>query len=124
MDLREFISQGLQDVVGGILDAQKAVEAMSSDAVVSPTTVTNAKDILVAAGRYQAVTMVQFDIAVSASTSGSVEGGASGKIKIWPLGGADGNAKANASHERGHESRIAFEVPIALPRQYAKNKAE
>ena len=117
MELRTFIAQSLQDIVFGILDAQNAVKAAGSDAVVSPEIVDRSvHGEPKAAGRYQPVTMIRFDIAVVASTAGTVEATGKGGIKVWPFGAAEASAAANVNHERGHESRLAFEIPIALPR--------
>ncbi len=116
MDLREFISRSLQDVIGGIIDAQTAVQQGKSDAVVSPQIRPNVNSPLEARGRGQDVSMVHFDIAVSATTSGNVETAAKTGLKVFALGGADLSAQGTVGHERGHETRIAFQVPIALPR--------
>lgn len=116
MDLRDFVAAALSDVLLGVQDAQSNTRKHPTDAKVSPQLENVDTRSVKVAGRHQPVTMIKFDVAVSVSTRG--EAGADAKASISVLGVELGGAGGSAAieHTRGHQSRISFEVPVALPR--------
>ncbi len=104
MELKEFIEATLKQVLEGIEAAQANED--------------NGKNInaniglgklggnLINAGDYGTVTRVDFDVSVSAESSGG--GGA--KLKVFGIG-IEGGKESKA----GSENRISFSVPVRLP---------
>lgn len=113
MDLRTFISTALADIVGGIEDAQKETE--DSDAVIVPglsgsaaRTYQGHRGLLTAESH--PTTVVEFDVAVTATEGSSGKLGGGAKLQILWFG-ADAEEKA----EHSNVSRISFAIPVRLP---------
>ncbi len=94
MDVKEFLSETIRQVVEGILDAQK--QTKNKGAVVVPH------------GGSEKV--VRFDIAV-AVTEGTPASGI-GNLQVYG-NGSDANGKSESSNSIVH--RVQFEVPIEYP---------
>jgi len=95
MDLKDFVSETLRQIVDGVKDAQPA--AQSKGAVVVP--------------HYQHAEKVEFDVAVTA-VEGTEKGGKAGLL-VWSLGGAvSGKFESSTSTV----SRIRFSVAVELPK--------
>lgn len=95
MDIKEFISETLKQIIDGILDAQNYTG--TKNAVIVPCSDYNRN--------------VDFDIAVTV-----VEGketGAKAGISVWSIG-AGVAAKTESSSST--VSRIKFEIPVELPK--------
>lgn len=94
MDIKEFISQTLTQIIDGVVNAQ------------NQTCKTNA--VVVSAG--DNYIKVDFDIAVTV-VEGKETGGKAG-ISVWSIGaGVTGKTESSSSTV----SRIKFEIPIGLP---------
>ena len=110
MDLKEFVSQSLIQIIDGVSEAQE--HARSKGGYINPalrnignienTAVTNAG---------QAVQPVFFDVAISVTEDSSSSGG--GKIAIANLicvGGKSAESEVNAT-----TSKLSFKINLAIP---------
>ncbi|MDH4201813.1 MAG: hypothetical protein OEV87_02860 [Phycisphaerae bacterium] len=94
MDLKEFVSETLREIVEGVKDAQGF--ASQNGAVVAPY------------NDYQKT--VEYDVAVTVVEG--TEAGAKAGISVWSIG-AGGNVKTESTNTT--VSRIRFSVAIELP---------
>ncbi|WP_081158771.1 trypco2 family protein [Ensifer aridi] len=103
MDLKDFVAASLQQIVAGVKQAQAAEdgENINADGAGLPS----GKNAF-SSGSYGTFTIVEFDVAVSAETSG--KGGAN--LKVFGVG-VDGGGE----HKSGTANRIAFAIPVRLP---------
>lgn len=98
MDLQEFVSESLQQIINGVAEAQD--EAKSIGAKVNPSNsrgFTKFKDI-------------HFDIAVTVNSEKS--GTTGGKLQVAGIGFGKEGAQVN-SHQT--VSRVSFDVSILFP---------
>lgn len=103
MELREFVCETLKQVLAGVKEAQKSEggEHINAASFVFP------KDSKVfTSGSYGTFTIVEFDVAVSAETSG--KGGAN--LSVFGVG-----LEGGGQHKAGHANRVSFAVPLRLP---------
>ncbi len=108
MDLSQFVSETLSQIIEGTVTAQESARARN--AYVNPARLPSAGIEVFGAGfRRQDVV---FDVAVTASESTEKEGGA--KIAVWGVG-VGGSGKRESENQT--VSRIRFAVTIALPPQ-------
>jgi hypothetical protein len=107
MNLRSFTKQALEEVVGGVRDAQVAIGAMG--AVVSPGRLINSQGELSRPADYERLTTVEFDVAITATEEVATKGGVSA-LKILEVG-ADNRSTDTQT------SRIRFSVRVRLPLQ-------
>ncbi len=110
MNVQEFISTAITEIVAGVADARAAVSeygaSAGSDKVYGFTK--DQKIITDANGRQ--VTLVEFDIALTQADSTDTKGG------IGVFLGSVGMGSQGASHgESTTHSRIKFKVPVILP---------
>lgn len=105
MELQEFISSTLQQIMNGVKDAQAQVK--DTGGYIGP------------GGTHfdPALEMVHFDVAVTVSENTETQGG--GKIKVFSFFSAEG--KASKAAETACVSRITFDVPTVLPRMPQKD---
>lgn len=103
IDLKDFISNTLQQIVAGVKDAQQTEDGMNVNA---DNAGYGQGGNLFSAGTYGSFTRVDFDVAVGAETSGA--GKAS--IKVFGIG-----AEGGGEHKTNTASRINFSVPVRLP---------
>lgn len=104
MELKDFITQTLDQVIGGIKAAQEGEDGKLINARILGGV--DAGGMLVNAGGLGMLTRVDFDVLVSAETSGS--GGA--KLTVFGIG-----AEGAGEHKSASANRITFSVPIRLP---------
>jgi hypothetical protein len=102
MDLKTFIAETLRELVAGIREAQSSEEGGNINA----ESYGAASGHLMNGGTSGMFTRVDFDVAVSAETSGSGRGG----VRVFGVG-VDGQA----DHKTGHANRISFSVPVRIP---------
>lgn len=95
MDLKEFVSETLRQVIEGVKDVQEI--AAQNRAVVVPY--------------YDYSKTVDYDVAVTAVEG--KEAGAKAGISVWSIG-AGGNLKTESSNTT--VSRIKFSIPLELPK--------
>jgi hypothetical protein len=95
MDLKNFVSETLRQIVDGINDAQRPT--LPKDAVIVPY--------------YEKLEKVEFDVAVTAVEGTETSGKAS--INVWSIGaGVSGKSESSTSTV----SRIRFSVAVELPK--------
>lgn len=120
MELREFVSASLTQIVQGVADS--AVEISRLGGAVSPSFFASSSTNLL--GRLKSdgttpVYAVDFDVAVIASSTTSGEGGAKLQVAtILSIGG-----KIGGSDKDETTSRIKFSVPLSLPIDQASHEA-
>lgn len=117
MELRDFITTTINEIVAAVVLSQRYVTKCNIDAEVAP------RDPLIGSatiGRVKAyengsraiITEVQFDVAVTTSDEQGIKGGAGIKVVGIDLRiGADA-AKTSAASA---VTRISFNVPVILP---------
>ena len=113
MDLKEFVTETLVQIVQGVKDAQTKVSSNSSSSHISPQ-LSTAIGVLERQGRLVAqngglVHLVDFDVALTVTEGTGSKGGVG--IFVGAIGlGAQNESKASNSSI----SRIKFQVPITL----------
>jgi len=113
MELKEFISEALIQIVLGVEDAQGKIEG--SNAEISPRYHNRQQDTLeklkvVRSSKGNIIQHVDFDVAVS------VTEGTGTKAGIGVLAGAFNlGASGSSNQESQTASRIKFSVPVTLP---------
>lgn len=112
MELKEFVSKALADIIQGVLDAQEQLGANRS--FVNPQLSTGQGDHEkhgnVVSIQGQLVQAVEFDVAVTATEGTSTKGGIGVAIGIAALG-----SHGQSTAENSAVSRIKFSVPLTLP---------
>jgi hypothetical protein len=124
MDLREFISETITQVVEGIAIAQKEVGPKGAVVMPSKIWTPDAQSLPVAflaprstdiVGRH--VTFLRYDVGVQTID----EGGSGAKLKVaagfFTIGKAEGDVEGSSSHAKTAVHRIQFDIPVALPTQ-------
>lgn len=115
MDLKEFVSTTLTQIVEGVAAAAPAISAAGGSASPDFTAFTSQGngDYLgrTRDGRSNGVYSVSFDVAVTIGSSDASEGG--GKLQVAGLLSLGG--KVNASGKEETVSRLKFLVPLQLP---------
>lgn len=111
MELKEFIAEALAQIAGGVVDAQDRVR--SGGGFVNPTVRGAQRDGSLFAylpnGQY--VFLVDFDVAISASSGTGTNAGA--KLSVVSLLSLNAGGQSIQSQET--ISRVRFKVPLALP---------
>lgn len=112
MDLREFVTETLSQIVDGVKDAQGRTQV--SGARVNPCLTINPElaakqGILIARGMAHAQ-LVQFDVALTAKEGTGTKGGIGVVVGAFTLGSTGQSQEENAS-----VSRVKFSVPLVLP---------
>ena len=110
MNIQEFIKTSISQIIAGVADARiEAAEhgaSVGSDPMFGSTR--EAKVLVDASGR--TISMIEFDIALTAADSKDTKGG------IGVFLGTVGLGSQGASHgETSSQSRIRFSVPVVLP---------
>ncbi len=114
MELKEFVSQALIELMEGIIIAQK--HAVNCDAIISPNTETRLKTKLgVIDGFEWESNNIEFDVAIS--TSDNLEGKVGAGIFVAPFS-LGGQTKGELYNQT--VSRLKFSIPIFLPGQKEK----
>lgn len=103
MDLKDFVSETLKQVILGVKDAQASEGGENVNA--ENAGVPSGKNIF-SAGTYGTFTLVEFDVAISAESSG--KGGAN--LKVFGVG-----FEGVGEHKGGTANRISFAIPVRLP---------
>ena len=113
MELKEFVSQALAEIIQGVLDAQSTLGAngkyVNPSLYSSPPTIAQLGFLTSKAGQ-QPVQNVEFDVAVTISTAEGTKGGIGVVAGIFAIG-----SHGQSSSENVALSRLKFSVPITLP---------
>ncbi|MBN8245225.1 hypothetical protein JF546_19595 [Nitratireductor aquimarinus] len=103
MDLKDFVTASLQQIIDGVKEAQGVDGGDNINA--QNAGIPSGKNAF-SAGTYGNFTLVEFDVAVSAETSGK------GRANLQVFGvGFEGGGE----HKAGSANRIAFAIPVRLP---------
>ena len=105
MELRDFISQALTDIVGGIQDAQAKTPA----GVIVPPTSTQIGVVKTGMTQFQ---NVDFEVTVNADER---SGRAAGLSVVSAVFGVGGGIKSETGKSGGHAATLRFSVPVRLP---------
>jgi len=110
MDLKDFVSQSLIQIVEGVVSASSRVAELGG--AVSPEYNAKTEGALGRSrdGKSRPVQAVEFDVAVVAGSESSMEGGGGLKISVISIG-----AKGSGTDREQTTSRIQFVVPLQLP---------
>jgi len=103
MELKDFIAATLLQIIEGVRTAQSGTDGANVNASMSGA---DFGGHLINVGDFGTATRVDFEVNVSAETSG----GAGAKLVVMGIGASGG-----ASHKAGSENRISFSVPVRLP---------
>lgn len=112
MDLKQFVSKILQQIVGGVADAQASSEEGGK---INPPIMMNQKNDaaklkILRSDTGEGIHLVDFDVAVSVEESTETTGGVG--LVVGPVVfGSRGQSNA----ENSSISRIKFAIPIAYP---------
>lgn len=112
MNLREFVSTSITEIMDGVAKAQE--EAKKHKAMVNPRHISKTATgvtLLGDSGPWS-IQVIEFDVAVTATESGGAKGGIG--IFVGAVGvGTQGHSEA----QNTNLSRIKFSIPVALPYQ-------
>lgn len=109
MDLREFVSRTFNDVINGILDAQRS--AAGTGAIISPGAEYSRKKLTqIDKMSFAPVSSISFDVAVTSTEAKTGKG--SGGISVVGVG-AKGEREAQNSLQ--HATRIKFDIEVLWP---------
>jgi hypothetical protein len=103
MELKEFVASSIREIIAGIAEAQSAEGGELVNAA-SAAGATGGN--LFNAGNYGVFTRIDFDVAVTAETSGKAGAG----LKVFGAG-----IEAGGEHKQTGANRLTFSVPIRLP---------
>ena len=105
MDVEEFISEALRQIIAGVQKAQAGDSGDNVNAATAGTSVPFGGNIIHtgASGIY---TRVDFDIAVSGETNAK----AGANLKVFGVG-----VEGGGDSKHGTANRISFSVPVRLP---------
>lgn len=110
MDLRDFTSEALKQIVDGIEDAQKYVLAKGSNAAINPSPNSLPNGVMYTRDPLNAIDSVTFDIATTTEEASSEQGEA--KISVLSVGV---NGSLDSKSISSSSSRIKFLVRVAFP---------
>lgn len=112
MNLKEFVSESLIEIIEGVKDAQ--TRTGQSGGEVNPSPQGSSSDFikqgLFMAGNRKIGSYVEFDVAVTITEGSGTKGGIGIFSGALNIGAAGQSSKTDTSL-----SRIKFQVPIALP---------
>ncbi|TXR47599.1 hypothetical protein [Phyllobacterium endophyticum] len=103
MDLKDFVTATLQQIIDGVKQAQSAEGGDHINAENSG--VPGGKNVF-SSGSYGTFTLVEFDVNVSAESSGK----AGANLKVFGVG-----VEGGGGHKSGTANRVAFAIPVRLP---------
>lgn len=106
MDLREFVSQTLGQIIEGVKAAQEAAKAHGAE--VNPPMRRGTESGMTASGKYSRD--VDFDVALTVTEGTGTKGGIGIVAGAFALGSTGQSTAQNSS-----VSRVQFSVPIAFP---------
>ena len=118
MELKEFVTHSLTDIIGGVIDAQELTK--DTGAIINPAMSGASKsDGVVYIDRetsetyHRSINMFDFDVAITASEGKGTKG-----IIMVVSGILSGAGQVSTSGESSEVSRIKFSVPVVLPYQW------
>jgi hypothetical protein len=112
MNLEEFISDTLMQIIKGVKKADDQAKAAKDGGRVNPPVMDpgNKTRTAVFGNVYQTTDMIEFDIALTVSNE-AMGGGKVGIVHIASIG-------SEVSSTNTSFSRVKFKVPVALPQEF------
>ena len=113
MELEQFLSETLKQILAGIKDAQGAAKA--SGGLINPAMIPihpGPVEGFIRDGAGNVAQIINFDIALTASEGTATKGGIGVVAGVFNLGSAGSSQDSNTT-----VSRVRFSVPIILPTQ-------
>lgn len=112
MDIQEFITETLKQIVAGVANAQGS--AVENKAVINPTLVTGYSGVptdgnVPAKAGNRTIQKVEFDIAVTITEERKTRGGLSAKLAVFSVG-----MEGNSGNTNSMANRVKFAVPIVF----------
>jgi hypothetical protein len=120
VELKEFVSTALSQIIEGVAAAQTVAAAQG--AAVNPAfslTSASGHTLIGSTSEGAKVTSVSFDVAVTAAETTGAQGG--GKVQVAGLLSIGGGADTQVKSER--VTRIQFSVPVCMPEDTATREA-
>lgn len=111
MELKQFITETIVQICGGIEDAQIELAKRGSEAIVNTNMTFAEGGALVTGGRRRSVEFVEFDVAILANEGTETKAGIG--LTVASLLKLDAGGKSTESS--GRESRIKFKIPMSYP---------
>jgi hypothetical protein len=113
MELKDFVSKALKDIIDGVSDAQEYAAKRHAEInpygyvanQANPTLLRHFDD-------YKTAQLVEFDVAVTATEGAEVRAGIGAALSVLVIG-VQGRADARDTTA----NRIQFSVPLALPQR-------
>lgn len=112
MELRQFVTEALLQIAGGIEDAQTKLQEAGSGARINTSVTKDDSGHLVTGGRRNSVEFVEFDVAILANSDTATNAGIGLTVASLLSLGASGRS----NQSQGTESRIKFKIPVAFPK--------
>ncbi|UTS74897.1 hypothetical protein NMB96_08945 [Xanthomonas hortorum] len=112
MELKEFVTEALLQISGGIEDAQRKLQEGGSTTRINTSMTKDDTGNLVTGGRLHAIEYVDFDVAILANSGTETKAG----IGLTVASLLNLSAGGNSTESKGMESRIKFRVPVAFPK--------
>ncbi|HUT58362.1 MAG TPA: hypothetical protein VNA25_10990 [Phycisphaerae bacterium] len=109
MNLREFVTTTLTEIINGIVDAQKAVAGTNARIVPEGGLTWGTPDQRTKLGT-TVCQNVSFDVALTATESSAEKAG----IGVW-LGSFAFGGQAQSESAGGSFTRVKFSIPVGLP---------
>lgn len=110
MNIKDFVADAITQVVEGVAAARESVAEHGASAGSDPVYGNVRENKIMSDAKGRTVTLVEFDVALTAGDSRETKGG------IGVFLGAVGVGSQGVSHnESSSLSRIRFSVPIVLP---------
>jgi len=110
MDIKEFVSRTLAEIVDGVKEAQAGDDGMLVNAAISHGEARGEPGGHLFQGQFGTFTRIDFDLAVTVEAKDTKEGG--GKLSVVGIGVG---GKAGRENAVTSVSRVAFSVPVQLP---------
>lgn len=104
MKLKEFISQALQDIMGGVLEAQEKI----SDGIIIPSVSDSFKSVETGISDIQPI---DFEVSVTADE----KAGSEAKLSVVAAF-IGGNIKGQTNQSAGHVAKLRFKIPVKFPK--------
>lgn len=112
MELKDFVTEALLQIAGGIEAAQSKLQESGSAARINTSVTRDDSGTLVTGGRRHSVEFVEFDVAILANSGTETKAGVG--LTVASLLNLNAGGKSNQS--QGTESRIKFKVPVVYPK--------
>ena len=112
MELKDFISETLSQLVEGVIDAQSKLKDTGGSVCPPVQTPAKSESLYGHAPKKEPVFLVNFDIGIEASDSTQTKGGIGVAAGLFALGSQGQSNKNNQSF-----NKIQFSIPVAFPLQ-------